>query len=169
MVVVVDYYSVFLSLLAGLFSTLMMSIFEFPFWRKWGLEGVLEWHENQVLFSKFFKTNRMQINYPGIFFLHFINGGLGGIGFYFLLILVPFLSTMVLSTATATATAIGIGIGIGILYGLVLWVLTLLPIHKPITGIDPFKHPLGFGPAVTSLIGHLLYGAILAVLIILIF
>ena len=158
---VVDYYSVFLSLLAGLFSTLAISIFEFPFWRKWGLEGVLEWHENQVLFSKFFKTSRMQINYPGLFFLHFINGGLGGIGFYFLLILVPFLSTMVFS--------IGTGIAIGILYGLVLWVLTLLPIHKPITGIDPFKHPLGFGTSITSLIGHLLYGAILAVLMILIF
>ena len=70
MVVVVDFYSMFLSLLAGLFSTLVMSIFEIPFWRKWGLEGVLEWHENQVLFSKFFKTNRMQINFPGLFFLH---------------------------------------------------------------------------------------------------
>ena len=63
----VDYYSVFLSILAGLFSTLMMSILEFPFWRKWGLEGVLEWHENQVLYSKFFKTDKSQINFPGIF------------------------------------------------------------------------------------------------------
>lgn len=83
-----------------------MPIFEFPFWRKWGLEGVLEWHENPVLFSKFFKTNRMQINFPGLFFLHLINGGLGGIGFYFLLILVPFLNTMMFS--------------MDILYGLVL-------------------------------------------------
>ena len=151
----VDYYSVFLSLLGGLFSTLMMSIFEFPFWRKWGLKGVLEWHENQVLYSKFFKTDRSQINFPGLFFLHFVNGGLGGIAFYFLLTLVPFLSTMVFF--------------VGMLYGLVLWVLTLLPIHKPITGIDPFKHPFGPGPAITSLIGHLLYGAILSVLMMLIF
>jgi len=151
----VDYYFVFLSLMAGLFSTLMMSIFEFPFWKKWRLEGVLEWHENQVLYSKIFRTDRTQINFPGLFFLHFANGGLGGIGFYFLLILVPFLSTMVFF--------------VGILYGLVLWVLTLLPIHKPITGINPLKHPLGLGPAITSLTGHLLYGAILSVLMILIF
>ena len=150
-----DYYSVLLSLLAGLFSTLMMSIFEFPFWRKWGLEGVLEWHENLVLYNKFFKTDGTQINFPGLFFLHFVNGGLGGIGFYFLLTLVPFLSTMVFF--------------VGIIFGLVLWVLTLLPIHKPITGIDPFKHPLGLGPSITSLIGHLLYGAILSVLIMPIF
>ena len=151
----VDGYSVFLSLLGGLFSTLVMSIFEFPFWRKWGLEGVLEWHENQVLYSKFFKTDRSQINFPGLFFLHFVNGGLGGIGFYFLLILVPFLSTIMFF--------------VGLFYGLVLWFLTLLPIHKPITGIDPFKHPLGLGPVITSMIGHLLYGAIISVLMMLIF
>jgi len=80
---------------------------------------------------------------------------LGGIGFYFLLTLVPFLSTMVFF--------------VGIIFGLVLWVLTLLPIHKPITGIDPFNHPLGLGPSITSLIGHFLYGAILSVLIMPIF
>ena len=146
----VDYFSVFLSLLAGLFATLMMSIFKFPFWRKWGLEGSLEWHENQVLYSKFFRTDRTKINFTGLFLLHFVNGGLGGIGFYFLLTLSPSLITMLFF--------------VGILYGLVLWVLTLLPIHKPITGIDPLKHPLGLGPAITSLTGHLVYGVILSAL-----
>ena len=151
----VDYFSVFLSLLAGLFATLMMSIFEFPFWRKWGIEGVLEWHENQVLYGKFFRTDGTQINFPGLFFLHFVNGGLGGIGFYYLLTLIPSLIT--------------VAVFVGIIYGLLLWVLTLLPIHKPITGIDPFKHPLGLGPAITSLTGHILYGVILSVLILQIF
>ncbi|MDF0679724.1 MAG: hypothetical protein P0116_02030 [Candidatus Nitrosocosmicus sp.] len=140
----------FLSLLTGLFSTLMMTIFEFPFWRKWGLEGVLEWHENQLLYSKFFRTDRTKINFPGLFFLHFVNGGLGGIGFYFLLTLIPSLITMMFF--------------VGILYGLVLWVLTLLPIHKPITGIDPLRHRLGLGPVITSLTGHMLYGVILSAL-----
>jgi len=151
----VDYFSVFLSLLAGLFATLMMSIFEFPFWRKWGLEGVLEWHENQVLYSKFFKTDVTQINFSGLFLLHFVNGGLGGLGFYFLLTLFPSLITVV--------------VFVGIIYSLVLWVLTLLPIHKPITRIDPFKHPLGLGPVITSLTGHILYGVILSVLMMQIF
>jgi hypothetical protein len=151
----VDYFSIFLSLLAGLFSTLMMSIFEFPFWRKWGLEGVLEWHENQVLYSKFFKTDVTQINFSGLFLLHFVNGGLGGLGFYFLLTLFPSLITVV--------------VFVGIIYSLVLWVLTLLPIHKPITRIDPFKHPLGLGPVITSLTGHILYGVILSVLMMQIF
>ena len=150
-----DYFSMFLSLLTGLFSTLMMTFFEFPFWRKWGLEGVLEWHENQVLYSKFFKTDVTQINFPGLFFLHFVNGGLGGIGFYYLLTLIPSLIT--------------VAVFVGIIYGLLLWVLTLLPIHKPITGIDPFKHPLGLGPAITSLTGHILYGVILSVLMLQIF
>jgi len=129
---------------------LMMTFFEFPFWRKWGLEGVLEWHENQVLYSKFFRTDRTKINFTGLFLLHFVNGGLGGIGFYFLLTLIPSLITMMFF--------------VGILYGLVLWVLTLLPIHKPITGIDPLKHPLGLGPVITSLTGHIVYGVILSAL-----
>lgn len=150
-----DYFSMFLSLLTGLFSTLMMTIFEFPFWRKWGLEGVLEWHENQVLYSKIFRTDRTKINFPGLFFLHFVNGGLGGIGFYFLLTLIPSLITMMFF--------------VGILYGLVLWVLTLLPIHKSITGIDPLRHPLGLGPAITSLTGHILYGVVLSALMVSIF
>src|SRR6478735_6686406 len=145
-----DYCSMFLSLLTGLFSTLMMTFFEFPFWRKWGLEGVLEWHENQVLYGKFFRIDGTKINFTGLFFLHFVNGGLGGIGFYFLLTLIPSLITMMFF--------------VGILYGLVLWVLTLLPIHKPITGIDPLKHPLGLGPAITSLTGHIVYGVILSAL-----
>ena len=81
--------------------------------------------------------------------------GWGGIGFYYLLTLIPSLIT--------------VAVFVGIIYGLLLWVLTLLPIHKPITGIDPFKHPLGLGPAITSLTGHILYGVILSVLILQIF
>src|SRR3712207_6919415 len=31
---------------------------------------------------------------------------------------------------------------------------TLVPIHKPITGLHPWNHPLGHWPAIASLIGH---------------
>ena len=72
-------------LLAGAASTAIMTLTEIPSWKRWGLHGVFEWHENQVLYSKFFKPDKSQINFPGIFFLHFVNGGLGGLGFYFLL------------------------------------------------------------------------------------
>ena len=47
---------------------------------------------------------------------------------------------------------------VGIIYGILLWVLTLLPIHKPITGLSIWNHPLGKGPLIISFCGHMLYG-----------
>ena len=53
-------------------------------------------------------------------------------------------------------------------YGVVLWILTLVPIHKPITGFSPWKHPLGHLPAIASLSGHILYGIVLGLVVVLI-
>jgi hypothetical protein len=47
------------------------------------------------------------------------------------------------------------------LYGFTVWIVTLIPIHKPITGLSPWNHPLGKWPVVASLEGHLVYGFIL--------
>lgn len=143
------YYYTLYGLLGGLVATLSMTVFEIPFWKKWGLKGILEWHENQILYSKLTSNNPNRLNFFGVFLLHFINGGLGGLGFYLLLYIVPFVLT----------SSVYI---VGIVYGLVLWILTLLPIHKPITSIDPFDHPQGVGPLVVSLIGHLIYGIMLS-------
>lgn len=132
----------------GLVATLLMTLFEIPFWKKWGLKGVLEWHENQILYAKLTNNKEERLNSFGIFLLHFINGALGGLAFYLLLYIFPiFVSSIYLA---------------GIIYGLVLWLLTLLPIHKPITGIDPFHHPQGIGPLVVSFVGHLIFGTILS-------
>ena len=35
--------------LAGLAAGLLMTLFEIPFWGKWGLEGVAEWQVNLVI------------------------------------------------------------------------------------------------------------------------
>lgn len=45
---------------------------------------------------------------------------------------------------------------LGMLYGFVLWIITLVPIHKPITGFSPWNHPLGRMPALASLSGHII-------------
>ncbi len=34
----------------------------------------------------------------------------------------------------------------------------LVPIHKPITGLEVWNHPLGHYPALVSLGGHAVYG-----------
>lgn len=46
----------FILVIAGLVSTSTMTIFEVHFWRRWRIPGILEWHENQVLTSKFKKA-----------------------------------------------------------------------------------------------------------------
>jgi len=54
---------------------------------------------------------------------------------------------------------------LGIAYGLMLWIVTLVPIHKPITGLSPWNHPLGQLPALASLGGHILYGIVLGIVV----
>ena len=146
-----DLFSILLSVFAGLISTGLMTLIEIPFWKKWKLTGILEWHENQILTCKIFKIPNNKNYFWGIFFLHFLNGRLGGIGLNLALVLFPSLYEIPLLI-------------IGLLYGFFLWILTLLPIHKPITGINPLNHPLGHGPIIISLLGHALYGITLGII-----
>lgn len=142
-----DAYSLFLGFSGGLFSTLLMTFTEIPSWKRWGLQGVLEWHENQVITEKFLKLSSEKMYFKGMFALHFLNGGLGGVGFVLVLWFFP----MVISQIFLSA----------IIYGFFLWIITLVLIHKPITGISPWRHPLGHFPALVSLVGHFVYGVVL--------
>ncbi|NDF29087.1 MAG: hypothetical protein EB150_02580 [Nitrososphaeria archaeon] len=135
--------------LAGLASTLLMTLYEIPIWKRFGLKGVLEWHENQVLSTRFFRLSESDLHIKGIFLLHFANGGLGGVGFVFALMIFPITTNTIVP---------------GIAYGVFLWIVTLVPIHKPITGITPWRHPDGMIPMIASLIGHLIYGVTLGMI-----
>ena len=44
-----------IGLLGGMVSTAMMTLTEIPSWRRWGLQGVFEWHENHVITKVLFK------------------------------------------------------------------------------------------------------------------
>lgn len=146
-----EWYGVVLGAIAGLLGTIVMCAIEILPWKKWGLPGVFEWHENQMLIVKFFKLENNSLpHYPGIFGLHLLNGLLGGIGFYLALGLIDYLAILPLPT-------------FGIAYSFFLWSITLLPIHKPVTGLHPWSHPLGHGPAIASLAGHIAYGVVLTI------
>jgi hypothetical protein len=136
-----------MSLGAGLISTGVMTIIEIPFWKKWGITGILEWHENQILSSKYFRFSHPD-SFLGILSLHFLNGSIGGFGLLLGLILIPYLINIHFLI-------------LGSIYGVFLWVFTLIPIHKSITEINPFRHPLGIGPVIVSFIGHIFYGIML--------
>jgi len=147
-----DLLSVLISLFGGLVATLAMTIIEIPAWKRWGLKGVLEWHENQVLSTKFFKLPDNILHFKEIFLLHFVNGGLGGIGFLLMLWIFSF---------TSAGTEYGTTFLFAIPYGIFLWIATLIPLHKTITGISPWRHPAGIMPTTISLIGHVVYGGVL--------
>ncbi len=148
-----EWYGLMLGAIGGLLGTLVMSAIEIIPWRKWGLSGVFEWHENQILITKFLRleNDNAGLHYLGIFGLHFLNGLLGGIGFYFVITFIDYLAILPLPL-------------LGILYSFFLWVVTLVPIHKPITGLHPWNHPLGHWPAIASLAGHFAYGLVLSLL-----
>ena len=147
-------YCVLISLFAGIVSTAMMTLTEIPSWKRWGLHGVFEWHENQAIITYVFHlSDNKKIHFREIFFLHFLNGILAGIAFPFIISLLDF-SAIVISLPL-----------LGILYGFILWILTLIPIHKPITGFSPWNHPLGHRPALASLGGHIVYGFVLGLII----
>ncbi len=142
-----------IGLIGGIVSTAIMTLTEIPSWKRWGLHGVFEWHENQVITRRLFKLRNEdnKIHFKGVFLFHFLNGTIAGIAFPFI---VGSFFTALLNSSTSLLL-------LGLLYGFVLWIITLIPIHKPITGLSPFNHPLGHLPVLASLGGHIVYGLVL--------
>jgi hypothetical protein len=148
-----EWYGLMLGAIGGLLGTLVMSAIEIIPWKKWGLPGVFEWHENQMLIVRFLRLENDEacLHYLGIFGLHLTNGILGGIGFYLAIEFIVYLTILPIPL-------------LAMLYSFFLWIVTLVPIHKPITGLNPWNHPLGHGPAIASLAGHFAYGLVLSLL-----
>lgn len=145
--------AIFSGLVSGIVATAVMTLTEIPSWRKWGLLGVFEWHENQLLSTRFFHIARNKINFKYIFFLHFLNGSLAGIAF-------PLILSILDIPITRDYTLM-----LSVAYGFALWIATLVPIHKPITGHSLWNHKLGRLPSIASLMGHLIYGLVLGIVI----
>jgi hypothetical protein len=145
--------AIYSGLVSGIVATAVMTRSEIPSWRKWGLWGVFEWHENQILSTRFFHIARNQLNFKYIFFLHFLNGSLAGIAFSVMLSILNIPITQDYTLA------------LSVLYGFILWITTLVPIHKPITGHSLWNHKLGHLPSIASFIGHLIYGLVLGIVL----
>lgn len=146
---------IFGGLISGIKATAAMTVSEIPSWRKWGLLEVFEWHENQILSARLFRIARNKPSFRYIFFLHIVNGSLAGIAYPFIL------SILDISIRSDYIY----NIALSMVYGFVLWSVTLVPIHKPITGYPVWNHYLGHLPSIASVTGHLIYGLVLGVLI----
>ncbi|MCS7117974.1 MAG: hypothetical protein NZ957_04215 [Thaumarchaeota archaeon] len=138
-------------LLAGFVATAVMSLPQYVFWRRWSTMGILEWHENQMIASRVLRR-RPEDSFAIGFVFHFANGGIAAAAYAPIVALVPQLLQLGPSV-------------LGPAFGIMLWVLTLAPIHKPLTGLSITRHPLGWRPAALSIALHIVYGTVVALLV----
>lgn len=134
----------------GVVATGIMSIENVFAWKIWGLKGVLEWHESQSMVNKVLSNSNQDVLRLNGLIIHFFNGGLLAIPFTLLVTYFPVLITSILYS---------------VLYALLVWFITLAPIHKFLTGDSLLNHPLGKLPIFFSIIGHILYGLTLGALL----
>ncbi|MCS7145093.1 MAG: hypothetical protein RMJ28_07370 [Nitrososphaerota archaeon] len=137
--------------LSGLAATAVMSLPQLLFWRRWGTPGILEWHENQMIVSRL-TGRRPEDSLVAGFIFHFANGGIAAAVYAPVVVLLPQLYRL--------GPAV-----LGPAFGIILWVLTLAPIHKPLTGLSITRHPLGWRPAILSIALHIVYGIVVALLV----
>src|SRR5438128_6986861 len=100
---------------AGLVGAVLMTLFEFPFWKMWGMKGVAEWQTNWVIISKLTGGTSNQIQSLRISWtiaLHLWHGVAAGIVFGLLL---PFLTMFPAGNFSVPLDAVG--------YSVALWVI----------------------------------------------
>jgi hypothetical protein len=141
--------------LAGLVGAVFMTLFEFPFWKKWGMNGVAEWQSNRVIISKLTRENPRYVRDQRISWtisLHLWHGVDAGIAFGLLLpylTLLPAGNILVLLDATV--------------YSVALWVIFMLAPRSAFESAGGIRiSDLGLSVALVS---HLVYGICLGLLV----
>jgi hypothetical protein len=128
-----------------------MAIFEFPFWRRWGMEGIAELQVNAVIVSQLIrKFTRRRVSSSMVVAMHLFHGAALGVVFRLLLGLLG--TTIPSSTVLIYA----------IVYSVVLW------IFSPFLTKGLFERSGGFrmtrkGLAI-SFLSHNVYGIFLGLL-----
>jgi len=139
--------------LAGLQAAICMTLFEIPFWRRWGMEGVAEWQVNAVIVSVLIrKFTQRRVGTSMSVAMHLIHGA--ALGIVFRLLLLGLLGTTILSSSV---------LSYAIVYSIVLWIIS------PFLTRRFFEHIGGFrmtrkGLAI-SFLAHNVYGVLLGLLI----
>src|SRR5207249_11893935 len=137
---------------AGLLAAVCMTIFELPFWRRRGMEGVAEWQVNAVIVSLLIRRfTQRRVGTSMSVAMHLIHGA--ALGIIFRLLLIALLETTILSSSVLSHA---------IMYTIGLWIIS------PFLTRRFFEHIGGFqmtrkGLAV-SFLAHNVYGVFLGLL-----
>ena len=136
-------------LAAGLVATGAMVPIELAARSRWGLESLLDWQINQAMVARLTRRPPKDVVLAGLA-MHALHGLVAGLVFVVILAVLP---------AGWPFEALGLG------YGVVLFGLTLAVV-RPITGSDPASAPHATAAVAVNLATHLVYGAVLAFLLI---
>lgn len=130
-----------------------MTLSEFPFWMKWGMDGVGEWQVDSVILSKIIlrkATPIKQQNFPWpTVATHFLNGIIASIAFYLLL---PFFNFFIPGARISILYDT-------IAYSFVLWIIFPVLGRSAIESLGRIR--ISNRGLLVSLLSHIVYGVFL--------
>ena len=140
---------------SGFISALCMTLFEVPFWKKWGIGGVAEWQVNSVMVSMiyFSRDHSSTKKTPRTTFavaMHLFHGVI--LGLIFALVETYIIGFGVLSSV-ATAVA----------YSMLLWIASPWATRKFFESRGRFQ--MSTKGLTVSLFSHIIYGLFLGLLL----
>ena len=141
--------------LAGLVSAVFMTLFEFLFWRRWGMNGVAEWQSNWTIISKLTRGNSSKIRQPRISWavsLHLWHGVAAGIVFGLLL---PYLTLLPAGNLSVLLDAV--------VYSVALWILFMLAPRRAFESAGGTR--ISDRSLSVALASHVVYGIFLGLLV----
>ena len=136
----------------GLLAAVSMTIFELPFWKKWGIGGVAEWQVNAVIVSVLIgKFTDRRVDTSMSVAVHWFHGAVLGIVF------------RVLLNLSGTMILLSLVLVYAVLYSVVLWIIS------PFLTRRLFELAGGFQMTrkglMVSFFAHIVYGVVLGLLI----
>jgi len=142
---------------AGLVAAAVITLFEFPFWKRWGMSGVAEWQTNWVIIAKLTGGTSNQIQSPRISWtiaLHLWHGVAAGIIFG---LLQPYLTLLPAGNISVLLDAL--------VYSVALWVIFML---APRRAFESEGGTRISGRSLSIALGsHFVYGIFLGLLVLL--
>ena len=140
--------------IAGFVAAILMTLFEFPFWRRWGLDGVAEWQMNSVIVSKIVRRSSRAQQLPISWAVsgHLFHGTVAGIVFGLFL---PVIRLLLTSTIVILLSAV--------LYSTVLWIIFSIMLRATFEAAGNMR--ISNRGALIALISHFVYGFFLGLFV----
>jgi hypothetical protein len=140
---------------AGLVAAAVMTLFEFPFWKTWGMNSVAEWQSNWIIISKLTRGNSSKIREPRISWtvsLHLWHGVAAGIVFGLLL---PYLALLPGGSFSILLDAVA--------YSIALWIIFMLAPRRAFESAGGVR--ISDRSLLIALASHFVYGVFLGLLV----